>query len=189
MINRPLPKKILMAPYSLSLVSVLLSIICLVDSLLFGFWAERAQGLSFEESMKLGEAFGFLFVLILSLVLVVITLLNGYDYYGSIELFNDKIVFRAPFRKKRVFHYSEIKDVGIDYGTISGVPQFWIYFSKETIDNTYSHEILRLQNSESTMRVQYREKLYAELMDNISCQKVRKQLAKSHSVISLFNKK
>lgn len=178
-----------MSPYSFSLVCVLLSLMGLCNALMFSFWYKKALGLSLAEAVLLGEAFAFFFVLALSLILVAIFLYNGYEYWGTIEIYNDRIAFRAPLQKQIVFLHSDLKDIGIDYGTISGVKQFWIYFSKEKICGQYAHNILRLPYSKSTMRVQYRNDLYNALLKSFSCIDLRKKLSRSYSVVLFFQSK
>lgn len=132
-------KKYLISPYNFSLVCVFLALVLLGNILMFSFWISKAQGLSLLEALELGEAFGFFFTLALTLVLVIVFLRNAYEYFGTIQIYHDKVVFRTVFRKARTFLYSELKDVGIDYGTASGAKQFWIYFGKEKIGAQYTH--------------------------------------------------
>lgn len=179
-------KKYLISPYNFSLVCVFLALVLLGNILMFSFWISKAQGLPLLEALELGEAFAFFFTLALTLVLVIVFLQNAYEYFGTIEIYPDKVVFRTVFRKARTFLCSELKDIGIDYGTASGAKQFWIYFGKEKIGTQYTHNILRLPYSSRAMRVQYRKEVYEALLDSISDVDIEKRLRSSYSTIRLF---
>lgn len=168
-------KRFLISPYVFSLVCVFLVLLLFGNSLMLYFWISDAQG-----------PFGFFFVLALTLVLILVFVQNGFEYFGTVEIYNNRIIFRTVFRKARTFSYTEINDIGIDYGTVSGVKQFWIYCSKEKIGNQYTHNITRLPYSNTTMRIQYRKELYDVLLNSISDADIEKRLRRSYSVIRLF---
>ena len=179
-------KKYLINPYAFSLVCVLMTFLLIGNILMFYFWISTVQGLTFAEAIKQREAFGFFFILALTFALMCVFVFNGYEYFGTVEIYNNRIIFRTVFRKARTFSYTEINDIGIDYGTVSGVKQFWIYCSKEKIGNQYTHNITRLPYSNTTMRIQYRKELYDVLLDSISDADIEKRLRRSYSVIRLF---
>lgn len=173
----------------LSLVGTLSLMVVSCIMYFYGLWMEKTNGLPVDEMMQSDYALAFFFILTLALALLIIFVMMGYECFGIVEIYSDKLVFRAVFHKTRIFLLSEICDVGIDYGVISGIKQFWIYFSKEKVDSRYVHNILRLPYSCTTMRVQYSKKVYDALMQDICCDKIRNKLIKSQSIISFYNVK
>lgn len=120
------------------------------------------------------------------LLLFAVLLHNGYEYFGIMEVLPDRLVFRAPMRKARVFCYTEIADIGIDYGVISGIRHFYIFIGKVKISPNFTHRITRLRFSNETMRIQYRRKVFDALLEVLPQEALGKKLSKNESVIRLF---
>jgi len=83
-----------------------------------------------------------------------------FEVFGTVEIIDGGIIFRAPFCKKRVFLYEDMVEFGIDYGWLSVSRQFWIYFAKKPIDPKYRNRINRLKFTKDYMRFQYSKKMY-----------------------------
>ena len=97
---------------------------------MFDIWLDKVGGLSGMKTLGTADALGMLLMPGLTLAAVLVFSWNGYEFLGSMEICSEGIVFRGIFRKPRAFLYEELKDVGIDYGILSGTRQFWIYFRK-----------------------------------------------------------
>ena len=180
-------KKYLISPYITSLSCVFLLLLIVANVKMFDIWLDKVGGLSGMKTLITADVFGMLLMPGLTLAAVLVLSRNGYEFFGSMEICSEWIVFRGVFKKPRVFMYEELKDVGIDYGTLSGTRQFWIYFSKKIIDKKYTHNILRLPFSPDTMRVQYRKTVYEALIKAVPYKSIGKTLCRSHTVVKLFH--
>lgn len=176
-----------MSPYLVSLTCILGGLLLFVNGLMVSFCIDATRGMSLSDAIGTGIFQGVLFIAGLSVILLGVLLRSRYEYFGRIEIYPDRVVFRTLFCKPRVFLYSELADIGIDYGFLSlDHRQFWIYFSKVPLDTRYTHNILRLPFSAESMRVQYRRELYDALLDAMPLDRIGKRLARSHSVIQLY---
>ena len=183
-------KRYRMSPYLFSLSCVFWGLILFTWCLLVKFCVDGTRGMALAETAQTGIFQGVLLISALMLVLIVVFLRNGYEYFGTIEICADRVVFRTLLQKPRIFYYSDIKEIGIDYGTLQfDQKQFWIYFTKDPMDRKYTHNILRLPFSSESMRVQYSRELFDALLVAIPDGYIRKQLSRSHSVIQLHRVK
>lgn len=177
----------LISPYIFSLACTFLALVFLADTIVFTCCLPQMQGMKISEMFFSSEAFVIYFVTAITVFIVVLFVKNSYEYFGFVEIHEDRIVFHALFRKSRIFYYMDLNDIGIDYGTLSlGHKQFWIYLSKVKISNKFFHDILRMPFSPDMMRIQYRQELYRALIDNMPYHHCGKKLCRSHSVIALF---
>ena len=181
-------KRYRMSPYLFSLSCVFGGLILFTWCLMVKFCVDGTRGMDLAEAVGTGIFQGVLLISALVLILVGIFLRNGYEYFGTVEICSDRIIFRTLLHKPRVFCYNEIKEIGIDYGFLQfDQKQFWIYFSKVPVDRKYTHNILRLPFCDNTMRVQYRRELYDALREAIADGHIGKQLSRSYSVIQLHH--
>lgn len=177
----------LISPYVFSLAVILIVLGFLITGVVVGKCIEPMKGMELAEIAASSKISGLYVLVALFLILLGILFANSYEYFGTVEILSDRVIFRAPFHRSRSLLYEDLKDVGIDYGIVSpGYRQFWIYLSKETIPHKYFHNILRLPYSPGTMRIQYRADLYRVLLDRMPYQGCGKMLCRSHSVITLF---
>lgn len=183
------PRRIfLMSPYLFSLICVFGLLLLFTNGLMLRFCFSATQGMAFPEIIRSGIFHGVLLILSLTLLLFGIFLRNSYEYFGWVEICSDRLVFHALLHRPRVFLYVDLREIGIDYGQLPPkLKQFWIYFSKDTVDRKYTHNILSLPFSADTMRVQYRRELYDALLAVLPNDRIRKQLSRSHSVIKLHH--
>lgn len=184
--NRALSKRYHISPCIFSLACIFLTLLLLADVITLYFWVSNTWGMTFAEARHNSYLMSFAFEFVLTLIVLIIYLHNAYEYFGTVEIFPDRLVFRAPFRRVRVFLYVDIRDIGIDYGKILGSQQLWIYFSKNTLSVAYTHNILRLPFSRKAMRVQYRKEIYNTLMDSLPYKPLGKRLNQSYSVVRMF---
>ena len=178
-------KQYFICPYCFMLVCVLMILLFIANGIMFAIWIHNTHGMSVENAIMTADAFGCALVFACTLGLAIIFLSNSFEYFGTVSLFSDRLVFQAPLRKPKVFIFAEIKDVGIDYGIVSGQKQLWIYFSKTLLPKEYVHRIVRLPYSENAMRIQYRKELYEDLIRNVSYETVGKKLRRSISAVRL----
>jgi hypothetical protein len=109
-------------------------------------------------------------VLVLALCIVACLvgfLLDAHELLGIIKFDKTEFIVMAPFRKAFCFPYSEIADIGIDYGYLSTGVQFYIYIGKKKIPQQYCHRINRLPFSKEYARIQYSEAVFALLLERI----------------------
>ena len=174
------------SPYTSSLTLVFWSLVLFTDGLMVTFCIRGTRGMSLAEAAGTGIFQGVLLILAITAVLLGIFLHNGYEYFGTVQIRRDGLVFRAFLRKPVILLYDELHEVGIDYGFLSpDHRQFWVYFSKIPVETRYTHNILRLPYSQNAMRIQYRPEVYKALLNAMPEGKVKKQLLRSHSVITL----
>lgn len=177
----------LISPYIFSLAITFLVLVLLADAIVFTCCLPKMQGMKISEAIISSEALVLYFVSTITALIVVLLIKNSYEYFGFVEIHKDRVEFRTLFRESRVFYYRDIKEIGIDYGTLSlGHKQFWVYFGKEKIPNKFFHNVLRMPFTPNLMRIQYRQELYRALIDNMPYDNVGKKLCRSHSVITLF---
>lgn len=178
----------LISPYIFSLAVTFWVLVLLADSIMLTCCLQRMQCMKMSEAIISSEALVICFATAVTVFLLVIFIKNSYEYFGFVEIHTDRVVFRTLFRKSREFLYMDLKDIGIDYGTLSlGHKQFWIYLSKEKIPTKFYHNVLRMPFSPDMMRIQYRKELYQALIDNMPYDNCGKKLCRSHSVITLFH--
>lgn len=174
------------SPYTSSLTLIFWSLVLFTDGLMVKFCLDATHGMSLTEAAGTGIFQGVLLILGITAVLLGIFLRNGYEYFGTVQISRDRLVFRAILRQPVELLYDELHEVGIDYGFLSlEHRQFWIYFSKVPVENRYTHNILRLPFSRNAMRIQYRPEVYEALLQTMPEGKIKKQLLRSHSVITL----
>lgn len=171
-------KKYFISPYNFSLVCVFLALLAIGEGIIV--WLALSHP-------NQGGLAGVYFCTGCLLITLAVLLYNGYEYFGIMKILSDKLVFYAPLHKPRVFYFSEICDIGIDYGTVSGRKHFYIFFGKAKIAHNLTHNITRLRFSNVTMRIQYRRNLYDALVEALSQDALGKQLSKNESVIRLFH--
>lgn len=101
------------------------------------------------------------------------------------EIQEEGLLFRSLFRGKRKLLFSEINYIGIDYGVLSGVKQFWIFFSKEKIPSKYIHNMNQMPLSKQTMRIQYSQRIFDALVYYLP-KDLSKRLNAGYSIIRLY---
>ncbi len=172
-------KTYFISPYNFSLVCVFLVLLMIGEGVIVF--------LSLTRPKESGIMYGLYFITACFLFLLAVLLYNGYEYFGVMKILPDKLVFYAPLHRPRVFYFTEICDVGIDYGVISGLRHFYIFFSKTKVANKYTHNITRLRFTNEAMRIQYRRKVFTALREVFPQNTLGKQLTKNESVIRLFH--
>ena len=130
-----------------------------------------------------GDFTGLLIVCFGTAMIIFTSIRNSFEYFGTMEIHPFGLIFRAPFRKRIVFQFDNLADVGIDYGHISGEKQFWIYFSLSKIPVEYWHKINRLPFSTSCMRIQYSQEVMNDLLLYMPDKKTKKQLVDGQSTL------
>lgn len=115
---------------------------------------------------------------------LIVYYLHAYEYFGVIIVKNSSIALLAPLRKTIEITYSEIRDLGIDYGVLSTTKQFWIFLSKETLSSKYLHQITRCPISSNCIRIQYSKNIYNALLEVLPCN-LKKSLCRCSSVVKL----
>lgn len=179
-------EKHLVSPYSFSLTCVFLMLLLIGDAIIIRIWFNNTKDLPISAALVTGDAFGSYLLITLTLLAVAVFIFNAYDYWSIIEICEDRIVLRAPLRKPLTFMYEDVNNIGIDYGLVSGKKQFWIFISKCPVDKKFTHNILHLPYSASTMRIQYRKSVYMAIMRIAPYDIIGKQLCRSHSVIRVY---
>lgn len=176
-----LKKKFMMSPYLIGLGSMLLSVLTVV------MMAVVFVPTISEHGLDLNNPEGHAFFLLLALyILMWVALVVPYEAFGYMEIQENAVLFRHPFRGRRKLLFSEIKYIGIDYGVISGgMKQFWIYFSKEPIPRKYLHNMNKMPLSKQTMRIQYRRKVFDALVYYLP-KDLSKRLNANYSIIRLY---
>lgn len=111
---------------------------------------------------------------------------TGYEFFGFYCISDDRIKFYSLSRPPRTFFYSDINYVGIDFGVLSGMRQFWIYFSKTELPYKYHHCINRVRFTKNTMRIQYNKKAYNILLETLP-PKLSKQLNNGYSIFRTYH--
>lgn len=123
----------------------------------------------------------------LEFCLFIIFCFHAYECWGILRIREDHLELRALGVFRRRLYFDEIKYVGIDYGDVSGMRQFWIYFSRVPIPMKYFHRMTRLKYTKDTFRVQYNRNTYESLLHYLP-PKLSRELAKHYSVIRLHKK-
>ncbi len=167
------------SPYNFSLVCVFIVLLMIGEGVIVF--------LSFTHPKESGIMYGLYFCTACFLFLLVVLLYNSYEYFGVMKILPDRLVFYAPLHKPRVFYFTEICDVGIDYGVVSGLRHFYIFFSKTKVANNYTHNVTRLRFTKEVMRIQYRRNIFMDLLEVFPQNTLGKQLIKNESVIRLFH--
>lgn len=175
----------LVSPYNFLLACIFMALLLLGDSIILSIWFNNTRNLSISMALTTGDAFGSYLLLILTLFALLI-LFNGYEYWGVIKILDDRILLRAPFRRQIMLMYEDINDVGIDYGSVSGTKQFWIFLSKSSVDKKYTHNILRMPFDRNTIRLQYQKKLYDTLVYMTPYKLIGKKLLNAYSIIRIY---
>ena len=134
-----------------------------------------------------GEITSLFFLWGLVFILFIIFAFHSYEYWGILRIREDHLELRALGVLRRRLRYDEIKYVGIDFGDVSGMRQFWIYFSRTPIPMKYFHRMTRLKYTKDTFRVQYNRNTYESLLHYLP-PKLSRELAKHYSVIRLHKK-
>lgn len=174
-------KKYFNSAYNFSLWCVFTALLMIGEGIMVYFV------LTSSEEHRAGFVDALYFVTSCIILLFIIFLYNGYEYFGTVEILSDRLVFRALLHKTRIFYFTDIIDIGIDYGVISGLRHFYIYFGKEKVPPKYTHNITRLKYSKNIMRVQYRRNVFDALLEVLPQATLGKQLKKGESVIRLFH--
>lgn len=96
---------------------------------------------------------------------------HGFEFFGTAEFTESGVVFRAPFRKERVFMYKDLRSFGVDY---SNNKEYCIFFSKEQngpggnhIVSTSFPERGFYPYSDDYMALRYSKEAYRALCDNV----------------------
>lgn len=184
--TRKTARRKILSPYFLILSSLLLAVSGIAMLHLCHRHITQLRGLTIQEIIFSGEMHSCVFLAFLYACLLGVFFFNAYEYCGTVEIREDCLVFKAPFHASIVFCYSEIRDLGIDYGVLSHGKQFWIYFSKEPIDKKYCHRINRLPFSATAMRIQYSSETFDYLVQEIPSKEIVKKLQRAHSIIKLY---
>ena len=127
----------------------------------------------------------FFLMVICPVIMWITYIVDGYQFLGTWRITEEALVFYAPLRKPRVFRYEEIVDMGIDFGYLSLDRQFWIYFGREKLPRKYANRINRLPMSKKYMRVQYSEKVFNALLQNVPSH-MRKRVEGMRSTIRFY---
>lgn len=141
----------------------------------------KSEWIASDEMIVLYMLWGAVFVLF------ALFCFHAYEYWGILRIREDHLELRALGVFRRRLYFDEIKYVGIDYGDVSGMRQFWIYFSRVPIPMKYFHRMTRLKYTKDTFRVQYNRNTYESLLHYLP-PKLSRELAKHYSVIRLHKK-
>jgi len=177
----------LISPYLFSLACMLSAVMILGFGICFSFFKSSTQGLSLTASLQSADAFGCALILFMMCIVWGAMIRSGYEFFGTMAIGDNSLIFNAPFRRQVVFLYSDLVDVGIDYGFISKTRQFWIYFSCEAISSQYCHKITRLPFNKTYMRIQYRDNVYHSLQKHMTNKLLVNKLDRSHSILRVYS--
>lgn len=107
------------------------------------------------------EAFQIIVFFIGLLILIYIgTIKEAFQLYGKMIIQDDRLVFKALFRRSRTLYFNEIKHIGIGSAP-NGLK--WIYFSKVPIPPKELRNFYRVNMSKQTMYLPYREEVAKSL--------------------------
>lgn len=118
------------------------------------------------------------------LVMLFMLFLVRYRWAAVAEIQTDRIVLRA-LGTHRDFLFSDMRYVGIDYGTYERRKKFWIYFSSSPIPLKYYHNMRKVKPTREFARIRYRKKVYDLLCKNTPSD-ISDRLRKSYSVVLLY---
>lgn len=110
---------------------------------------------------------------------------DAHEFFGIVKLSETELIVLAPFRRALRFPYSEISDIGIDYGSLSVGVQFWIYIGKEKIPAKFCHRINRLPFSKKYVRIQYSPKVFVALRESLP-ESMRKRFNHCQTTLRVF---
>ena len=166
----------LISPYVLLLTLFGLGGLLLCACLTVSFLYEQCQ----YNLMSLLSEYWLVLVMLLSILVVYLLICfhKAYEYWGYITIDDSKLICHAPFRKPLAYWYSEIQEIGIDYGWLSVNKQFWIYLGTERFPIQYCHRIHHLPISSSFVRIQFSEPVFNALLEQLP-RELQKKLRRS----------
>ena len=93
--------------------------------------------------------------------------------FGRLLIYEDKVVYRCPFRRKRTLKLEECEHIGVEnYAKLNrGMPVVrgdeisFIYFSKKPYPEEFSGKITALKNSKDFIKISYTDKLAEALFE------------------------
>ena len=166
------------------------SIFFLLSCATLSFYLTSHQTWRLSEVVIFYNKYTFAFFLLWgsTLVLALVFIWNGYEYYGIARVKEDCVTLSAPFRKKYVFRYEDIVDIGIDYANNSGIRMWYLYISKDPLPMKYTHRMNRLPYSKRCIRISWDERLYDELC-KVLPKDLRKSLERSKTIFHAYKEK
>ena len=163
-------------PYLFSLLSFSIILVVLVTSYVISicFDVEPGNFMGFLE-----DQWDILLCILAGPVAIfIVCIVKSYEFWGYVSITETGVTCYAPFKKKLIFDYSEINDIGIDYCWLSVNKQFFIYLSKQKIDSKYWHKINTLPISQNALRIQFTKDVFDSLLEQLP-DKLRKTLYRS----------
>ena len=113
------------------------------------------------------------------------TILDSFSFWGIVVFNSIYLEAKAPLRRTIKIDYSEVRDIGIDFGVINYSRQFWIYISKTRIDPRYLRAIHQLPINKNTIKIQYSQEVFDVLL-HVLPPHLKNQLEKAKSVVCVY---
>lgn len=126
----------------------------------------------------------FLVIAIILIANFVVIYIFSEQYFGVLNIKDDRIVLCTPLKRRRVIRYDEIQAIGIDIGTTGA---FWIYISRTAIPVKYQKKINKIPLRYCDILFAYSDKAYNSLCMYLP-KKLSKRFAASASILRLYNK-
>ena len=133
-----------------------------------------------KDTLSNGMAVASFFGLLL-LGLFVSFIMESYDMFGKLFIYEDELKVKAPFRKTIRIRFEKIRYIQIDYH-VTSYKQFWVILSQEPIPDQFRHRALKVRFSDKAVRIPYCKKA-DQALSSVLTGDLYKQYSKSKSTL------
>ena len=175
--------KMLITSYVFSLVVFATVLVLGSFSYVFIGWYNDIYKLG-KDTLSNGLAVASFFCLLL-FGLFISFIMESYDMFGKLFIYEDELKVKAPFRKTIRIRFEEIRYIQIDY-QVTSYKQFWVILSQEPIPDQFRHRVLKVRFTNKAVRIPYCKKV-DQALSSILIGDLYKQYNKSKSTLRAHN--